>query len=108
MHTRLHGFYVARDIEDARSSLRWLGIVSKLPPMIHPVDDPRFGKWTEEAVRFMCSFYETTGIPLDVVYTSKMMMKVRSLLEEHAFGAYNKIVCIHTGGLQGNPTGLFS
>ncbi len=107
-HMQLHGFYVARDIENAGSLVQMQAIEQKPMVTIHPVDDARFGKWTEEAIQFMRSFYDITGIQLDVVYTSKMMMTVRTLLQERTFGAGGKIVCIHTGGLQGNPLGLFS
>ncbi len=103
--TRLHGFYVARDFERAEDLLRPHN--GKPRPVIHPVKDLRFGKWTNEALDFIRSFKTATGIPLDVVYTYKMMMKVADLLREGFFTPHSRIVCIHTGGLQGNPAGLF-
>lgn len=101
--SHLHGFYVAKDFDCANS-------LSQLMPEVifHQVHDPRFGKWTEEALRFIRTFFDTTSIPLDVVYTSKMMMKVQSLLQGGYLGTQRRIVCIHTGGLQGNPQNLFS
>ena len=65
-----------------------------------------FAKSTPELLAFMQSFYKATAIPLDIVYTSKMMYGVQTLLREHAFPEGAHVACIHTGGLQGNPEGL--
>ncbi len=102
----IHGFYVAKDFARAESLFSQLGQPAQL--IIHPVLDQRFGKWTSETEHFIHAFNKETGIPLDVVYTSKMMMKVEALLREGFFRPDSRIVCIHTGGLQGNPAGLFS
>jgi 1-aminocyclopropane-1-carboxylate deaminase len=101
---RVHGFYVARDIERMLPLERVVENSSRL--QIHPVSDPRFGKWRQDAVQFIRNFYAATGIPLDVVYTSKMMMKVEELLKTRSFDVSSRLVCIHTGGLLGNPAGL--
>ncbi len=61
-----------------------------------------FGKWNDELLHFMNDFYRTTNIPLDIVYTSKMMFGIRQLLAEGFFAPDARVLCIHTGGLQGN------
>jgi len=61
-----------------------------------------FGKWNKELISFMNDFYKENKIPLDIVYTSKMMYGVRQLLEDNIFSSCDKVLCIHTGGLQGN------
>lgn len=66
-----------------------------------------FAKTTPELIGFIRSFYIATNIPLDIVYTGKMMFGVAQLIRENAFPDQAQIVCIHTGGLQGNPEGLF-
>ena len=63
-----------------------------------------FGKRTSELVRFMNQFYTENKIPLDVVYTGKMMFGIHDLLEKKYFPAGSDILCIHTGGLQGNSS----
>jgi 1-aminocyclopropane-1-carboxylate deaminase len=63
-----------------------------------------FGKWTEELVRFMNDFYSQNHVPLDVVYTAKMMSGVKDLIEQDFFPPSANILCIHTGGLQGNAS----
>jgi 1-aminocyclopropane-1-carboxylate deaminase len=61
-----------------------------------------FGKWSEELIEFMNAFYEQNNMPLDVVYTSKMMAGVKELISQDFFAPSARILCIHTGGLQGN------
>ena len=63
-----------------------------------------FGKKTPELIAFMNRFYTESKIPLDVVYTGKMMFGVQDLLEKKYFPAGADILCIHTGGLQGNSS----
>jgi 1-aminocyclopropane-1-carboxylate deaminase len=53
---------------------------------------------------FMNSFFSQTGIPLDFVYTAKLMMAVTDLLEKHYFSQQDRLLVIHTGGLQGNES----
>ena len=53
---------------------------------------------------FMNSFFSQTGIPLDFVYTAKLMIAVTDLLEKHYFSQQDRLLVIHTGGLQGNES----
>ncbi len=61
-----------------------------------------FGKWNQELIRFMNDFYTENKIPLDIVYTSKMMYGLQQLLQNNDFSVSDRILCIHSGGLQGN------
>ncbi|GAA4466789.1 pyridoxal-phosphate dependent enzyme [Nemorincola caseinilytica] len=61
-----------------------------------------FGKWNEELLRFMNEFYAENQVPLDVVYTGKMMYRLRGLMDDNHFSSCDRILCIHSGGLQGN------
>jgi 1-aminocyclopropane-1-carboxylate deaminase len=63
-----------------------------------------FGKQNDELIAFMNSFYQTNQIPLDIVYTGKMMHGIQQQLQQNIFPADAKILCIHTGGLQGNAS----
>lgn len=63
-----------------------------------------FGKWNDELIAFMNSFYTIHHIPLDIVYTGKMMFGVKEQLTAGLFPADAQILCIHTGGLQGNTS----
>lgn len=63
--------------------------------------DGRYGKMTEENIRFVNWFYEEFKIPLDPIYTGKMMKKIFELIDEGFFPENCKILAFHTGGLQG-------
>lgn len=60
-----------------------------------------YGRVTDELVKFINDFYELNGIPLDPVYTGKMMFGLRQMLQEGQISKSKKILAIHTGGLQG-------
>lgn len=61
-----------------------------------------FAKHTSALIDFMNTFHEKFKIPLDMVYTSKMLYGVFDLIKKGEFPKGSKILCIHTGGLQGN------
>jgi len=63
-----------------------------------------FGKHTNELIDFMNAFYSENKIPLDVVYTAKMMFGLRELIMADWFPPHARVLCIHTGGLQGNSS----
>ncbi len=60
-----------------------------------------YGKIKDENIRFINDFKEKYGIPLEPVYTGKMMQKVFELVDEGYFPENSRILCFHTGGLQG-------
>jgi len=68
------------------------------------IDDYCFGAYAKidlELVRFINEFKEKTGIPLDPVYTGKMMFGIFDLINKGYFKENSSILAIHTGGLQG-------
>lgn len=60
-----------------------------------------YGKFPEELINFINDFKQKTDIPLDPVYTGKMMMKLFELIDKGFFPEGSKILALHTGGLQG-------
>ena len=60
-----------------------------------------YGKVTNELIEFINSFYTQFGIPLDPIYTGKMMFGILDLIQNDFFPPNSKILAIHTGGLQG-------
>lgn len=60
-----------------------------------------YGKTTDELIDFINSFYLEHHIPLDPIYTGKMMFGIVKLIENNYFPPNSKILAIHTGGLQG-------
>ena len=71
------------------------------------IGDYHFGgyaKKTDELISFINKFYDQHKIPLDFVYTGKMMFGVNDLIQKKYFPEGADILCIHTGGLQGNES----
>ncbi|MDC8005717.1 pyridoxal-phosphate dependent enzyme [Aureisphaera galaxeae] len=60
-----------------------------------------YGKIDVGLVRFINDFKKQTQIPLDPIYTGKMMYGICDLAQNGFFEADSKILAIHTGGLQG-------
>ncbi|HEX8517377.1 MAG TPA: pyridoxal-phosphate dependent enzyme [Bacteroidia bacterium] len=68
-------------------------------------EDYHFGgyaKYNESLLAFMAWFKKEHGIELDFVYTGKMMFGLYDLLEKGYFREGERIIAVHTGGLQGN------
>lgn len=61
-----------------------------------------YGKINNELVAFINTFYKQTKIPLDSIYTGKMLYGVFDLIKKGFFPVNSKILVIHTGGIQGN------
>ena len=61
----------------------------------------RFGKITPSLVDFIDAFEREHNIPLDPIYTGKAMYQLVKMIDEGYFNKQDKIVFIHTGGLQG-------
>lgn len=69
-----------------------------------------YGRHPDVLLRFMQDFFETTGIPTDIVYTGKMFYGLLELVRHGRIQPGSRICAIHSGGLQGNrslPPGTF-
>jgi len=60
-----------------------------------------YAKATPALIHFINDFREKTQIPLDSVYTGKMIFGILDLVKKDHFLPKTKILAIHTGGLQG-------
>ena len=97
------GFGVLKNFTDIESRLRQLKVSPNQKYEFN--NDYHFGgyaKKTNDLISFMNGFYNQHKIPLDFVYTAKMMFGVNDLVQKKYFAQGAKILCIHTGGLQGN------
>jgi len=61
-----------------------------------------YGKITNELIDFINDFNVKHHIPLDLVYTGKMMYGIYHLAKTTDKLNGKKVVVVHTGGLQGN------
>lgn len=60
-----------------------------------------YAKVNQELISFINNFRREAEIPLDPVYTGKMMFGVLDLIRKDYFKTGTSILMIHTGGLQG-------
>ena len=61
-----------------------------------------YAKHTNALLEFKTWFETTYHIPLDYVYTTKLMYAVFDLMKQHKLSKDKKTLIVHSGGLQGN------
>ena len=96
---------VIKNMLDIPERLKLLGVNENQKPTIF--SDYHLGgyaKHTPELISFMNSFYAETHIPTDFVYTAKMIYAIYDKIKSGYFKSGSNILCIHTGGLQGNKS----
>ena len=89
----LKGNFLQEDISKFVSKLNW--------SLISNYHFGGYAKIDASLICFMNQFKKDNNIPLDPVYTGKMMYGVFDLIEKGYFPKGSKILAIHTGGLQG-------
>lgn len=101
---KIIGFSVLKNLDDFENRIELI-IGKRITKNYSLINDYHFGgyaKKTDELILFMNKLYEDFEIPTDFVYTAKMMFGVFDLIKKKYFPKGSKILCIHTGGLQGN------
>ena len=91
----LKGDFLKEEIRKYTSKFNWELIL-----------DYHFGGYAKvdpELIEYMNSFKSDYGIPLDPIYTGKMMYGIFDLLRKGYFLKNTRILAVHTGGLQGIP-----
>ncbi|TMM52194.1 1-aminocyclopropane-1-carboxylate deaminase/D-cysteine desulfhydrase [Maribacter algarum] len=88
----LKGDFLIEDIRNFTSKENW-----------QLQSDYHFGgyaKVSAELIHFINDFKERTQIPLDPIYTGKLLYGILELVKKDHFEPKTKILAIHTGGLQ--------
>lgn len=91
--------YIQTEVE------KWLSHFKSVNKNWEINDEFHFGGYAKlkpELLNFMLEFEKENAIPLDYIYTGKMMFGIMELIKQGKFKKGTKIVAIHTGGLQGN------
>jgi len=60
-----------------------------------------YGKFTDIDVQRILDFNQQTGVTFEPIYSGKMILALLDLLKQGYFKAQERIVLLHTGGLQG-------
>lgn len=70
--------------------------------LLHDYHLGGYAKTTQAQFAFMNQLWQSEKIPTDIVYTSKVFMAVKNLIDSNYFSPNAQILIIHSGGLQGN------
>ncbi len=68
------------------------------------ISDYHFGGYAKvntELIAFINRFKAINNVPLDPVYTGKMLFGIADMIKKDYFPKHSKILVVHTGGLQG-------
>ena len=65
-----------------------------------------YAKTTPELLQFIQDFEQQYDIPLEQIYTGKMLLGLTDLIQQGAFPRDHRILVIHSGGLQGRLAAL--
>ncbi|MFW2066709.1 1-aminocyclopropane-1-carboxylate deaminase/D-cysteine desulfhydrase [Acinetobacter johnsonii] len=65
-----------------------------------------YAKTTPELLQFIQDFEQQYDIPLEQIYTGKMLLGLTDLIQEGSFPKDHRILVIHSGGLQGRLVAL--
>lgn len=105
---KLLGFPALKGGEFLNEEIEKLIMESRLRPPLainrQLITDYHFGGYAKlkpELLDFIQGFTERTGIPLDPIYTGKMMFGIYDMVEKGNFIAGTTVLAVHTGGLQG-------
>jgi len=101
-----NGSFLTQEIDSLLTNYLASGLPAPTTPGAWElVCDYHFGgyaKVNDELLRFSQQFKEAHDIPLDYVYTAKMFYGVMNLLQQGYFPQGDRLLLVHTGGLQGN------
>lgn len=97
-HQKVIGIKVVQDDSLEDQIKKWSG---KSNFELINAKEARYGKITDDNIRFINNFYKQHQVPLEPIYTGKMMQKIIELIEQDYFEKETKILTFHTGGLQG-------
>ncbi|MBS1511441.1 MAG: 1-aminocyclopropane-1-carboxylate deaminase/D-cysteine desulfhydrase [Bacteroidetes bacterium] len=96
---------VLKNMHDVEDRLRFLCGDHYHKEQITILDQYHFGgyaKYNASLLQFMNSIWQQYHIPTDFVYTGKMLYAIFDQIMQDCFEPGSRILCLHTGGLQGN------
>lgn len=89
----LKGTFLRQDICKFAQQSNW--------DLCHEYHFGGYAKVNLELIQFINKFKQEFELPLDPIYTGKMMFGIFDLIQNGFFSKSEKILAIHTGGLQG-------
>ena len=96
---------VLKGMADITARINFLCGGSFKKEQLEILDQYHFGgyaKKTAGLISFMNELWLLHGVPTDFVYTAKMFFAIYDKIKNDHFPTGSRIICLHTGGLQGN------
>lgn len=96
---------VLKGMTDIKQRIALCGVNIAKANQLQILDEYHFGgyaKKTPELISFMNELWQQFQLPTDFVYTAKMFYAIFDKIKKGWFTPGCNILCIHTGGLQGN------
>lgn len=104
-HQKVIGLSVLKNNVSIDAEIKALLTVEEVNKSFEMIHDYHFGGYAKHnpaLIDFMNDCYKTMELPLDFVYTAKLMYGAGDLANKGKFEPSSKILVIHSGGLQGN------
>lgn len=104
----VRGYVVLKGAEYLEHEISKLLYPPPLPhwELVHEHHQGGYAKVTPALKTFIQEFYTETQVPLDIVYTGKLLMGFKKDVEQGKYPEGSHVLLIHTGGLQGNPADM--
>jgi 1-aminocyclopropane-1-carboxylate deaminase/D-cysteine desulfhydrase-like pyridoxal-dependent ACC family enzyme len=103
----ISGIPVLKGMTESNERIKYLANMNTVPKNLQILEGYHFGgyaKKTDQLIQFMNFCWQQYQLPLDFVYTAKMLFAVTDCVKNKHFPRGSKILCLHTGGLQGNKS----
>ena len=98
---------VLKGITDTAERIKYLTGKQAVTENLKILPNYHFGgyaKKNDQLIEFMNQCWLQHQLPLDYVYTAKMFYAVVDSVKNNYFEKGSEIICLHTGGLQGNKS----
>jgi 1-aminocyclopropane-1-carboxylate deaminase/D-cysteine desulfhydrase-like pyridoxal-dependent ACC family enzyme len=102
---KIIGVPVLKGMTDIEERIRFLCSNNYKNKRLEIFNNYHFGgyaKKTPELIQFMNYLWQQHHLPTDFVYTAKLFFAVYDKIKNNHFAEGSNILCLHTGGLQGN------
>jgi len=104
-HQKVLGICALKGYENIHHSIQQILPANKQLPDFSILHNYHFGGYAKHPsplIEWMNALWQAEQLPTDIVYTSKLMYAVKELCKNQYFSSTDKVLIIHSGGLQGN------
>jgi 1-aminocyclopropane-1-carboxylate deaminase len=88
-------------VDEVKGLLTAEGLTHKNWQLLTEFHRGGYGKFSASDAQRIIAFNQQTGVVFEPVYSGKMILALLDLIEQNYFKPHERIVLLHTGGLQG-------